>query len=99
MSEPTPPAASSTIEYYRPTPAWAPPAPRQRYWLHVVLLLLTCFTTLVVGARMQFNFLNNESVFSLDDSSAPFFPVGWAVSPPSTPPVCAAAYTGRCGRV
>jgi hypothetical protein len=37
-----------------PVPEWR--APRQRYWLHALLLLATCFTTLVVGARMQYNF-------------------------------------------
>jgi len=31
---------------------------RPRYWLHVVLLIVTFFTMLVVGSRMEFNFLN-----------------------------------------
>jgi membrane-associated protease RseP (regulator of RpoE activity) len=74
---------SSTAEYYRPMPAWVEPAPKQRYWLHALLLLLTCFTTLVVGARMQFDFLHNQPVFSLDDNAAPFFPVSWAFSHPA----------------
>ena len=58
-------------------------APRQRYWLHALLLLLTCFTTLVVGARMEFNFAHGQPVFSLDDSAAPFFPANWAFSHPA----------------
>jgi membrane-associated protease RseP (regulator of RpoE activity) len=62
-------------------PEWR--APRQRYWLHALLLLLTCFTTLVVGARMQYNFAHSQSVFSLDDSAAPFFPASWAFSHPA----------------
>src|SRR5882762_2252083 len=83
MSEPIPPLASSTVEYYRPMPVWAPPVPKQRYWLHALLLLATCFTTVVVGARMEFNYLRNQPVFSLDDNSLSFFPVSWAFSHPS----------------
>jgi membrane-associated protease RseP (regulator of RpoE activity) len=82
MSETTPPVASSTLEAYRPMPVYALRPPRQRYWLHVLLLLLTCFTTLVVGARMQYNFAHSRSVFLLDDNAASFFPVSWAFSHP-----------------
>jgi hypothetical protein len=64
-------------------PVWAPDAPKQLYWLHGLLLLLTCFTTLVVGARMEFNFLQGRSVFSLDDTSLPFFPASWVFSHPA----------------
>ena len=64
MSEPTPPVASSTLEYYRPMPVPEPRAPRQRYWLHALLLLATCFTTLVIGARMQYNFEHNRPALS-----------------------------------
>jgi uncharacterized membrane protein YhaH (DUF805 family) len=70
MSEPTPPVASSILEDYRPMPVPEWRAPRQRYWLHALLLLATCFTTLVVGARMQYNFAHSQPVFSLDDSAA-----------------------------
>jgi len=56
--------------------------PQPRYWLHGLLFLLTCFTTLVVGARMQYNFERNLPVLSLDDGAAPFFPVMWAVRHP-----------------
>ena len=80
MSEPIFPPPPSPIQYYEPVPV--PQAPTQRYWLHALLLMLTCFTTLVVGARMQFNFLHNQPVFSLDDSAGPFFPVSWAFSHP-----------------
>ncbi|MGA8212869.1 MAG: site-2 protease family protein, partial [Candidatus Sulfotelmatobacter sp.] len=83
MSEPTPPVASSTLEYYRPMPVYAARQPRQRYWLHALLLLLTGFTTLVVGARMQYNFLHSQPVFSMDDSAAPWFPASWAFSHPT----------------
>jgi membrane-associated protease RseP (regulator of RpoE activity) len=93
MSESTPPSASSTLEYYRQLPEWAPSAPKPRYWLHILLLLATCFTTLVMGARMQYNFQHNRPALSLSDDpivdrlgrseSIPFFPVGWVWSRPA----------------
>src|SRR5579871_2005420 len=83
MSEPSSPISSSTLQYYQalPLPEAAPPRPR--YWLHVLLLLATCFTTLVTGARMQYNFAHNLPALSLSDDSAPLFPVGWILSDPS----------------
>jgi membrane-associated protease RseP (regulator of RpoE activity) len=81
MSQPIPPSfTTSTAEYSLPAPTWAG-EPKQRYWLHGLLLLLTCFTTLVVGARMEYNFQRNLPVFSLDDNAAPFFPWKWALHP------------------
>jgi hypothetical protein len=83
MSEPSPPTAFSTIEYLRPMPVYAARQPRQRYWLHSLLLLATCFTTLVVGAHMQYNFAHSRPVFLLDDGAASFFPVIWTLSQPA----------------
>jgi membrane-associated protease RseP (regulator of RpoE activity) len=83
MSEPNSPLASSTLEYFRPVPERVPPAPKPRYWLHILLLLLTCFTTLVMGARMQYNFHRGQPALSFDDDSVPFFPASWAYSHPS----------------
>src|ERR1700691_5755889 len=83
MSEPTPPSVSSPLEYYRPTPQWAPRAPKPRYWLHILLLLATCFTTLVMGARMQYNFEHGQPALSVNDDSLPFFPANWAFSHPA----------------
>lgn len=57
--------------------------PKQRYWLHILLLLATCFTTLVVGARMQYDFQNNLPAFAVSDDSLPFFPVSWTFEQPS----------------
>src|SRR5437667_3180892 len=82
MSDPTSPLTSTT-EYYRPVQVWVVQPPKQRYWLHALLLVLTVFTTLVVGARMQYNFLHNQPVFSLNDDALPFFPLRWAFSQPS----------------
>jgi len=83
MSEIIPPTPSSTAEYYRPMEIVYVPRPKQRYWLHALLLVATIFTTLVVGARMQFNFEHNQPAFSLNDDTVPFFPVNWAFVQPS----------------
>jgi membrane-associated protease RseP (regulator of RpoE activity) len=83
MSESTPPLVPSTVEYLRPMPVYAVRPFRQRYWLHALLLLATCFTTLVVGAHMQFNFMHGRPVFLLDDNISSFFPVRWALAQPS----------------
>jgi membrane-associated protease RseP (regulator of RpoE activity) len=83
MSEPNSPIPISTIEYSLPleVPQWQPP--RERYWLHGLLLLATCFTTLVVGARMEFNFLHNYPPFAFGDEALPFFRIGWILQQPS----------------
>jgi Zn-dependent protease len=56
----------------------APPQ-RHRYWLHALLLLLTIFTTLVVGARLEYNFQHGLPPF---DSDSGFFPIRWALADP-----------------
>lgn len=83
MSDPGSPIPTSTLEYYHalPAPQWRPP--RERYWLHALLLLATVFTTLVVGARMEFNFLNNVPPFVAGDEYVPFFPLGWVLAQPA----------------
>jgi len=78
MSEPTPPL-SSTYEYFRPFEVLVLPPPKRRYWLHALLLLATVFTTLVGGARLQFNFDHNLPAFASDDD---LFPLLWAVADP-----------------
>ncbi|MGA7751768.1 MAG: site-2 protease family protein [Candidatus Sulfotelmatobacter sp.] len=83
MPEPDPPIPTSTLEYYHALPLPVGPPPREHYWLHGLLLLATCFTTLVVGARMEFNFLHNLPPFAAGDEYIPFFPVGWVLAHPS----------------
>jgi membrane-associated protease RseP (regulator of RpoE activity) len=78
MSEPTPPL-SSTYEYLRPFEVLLLPPPKRRYWLHALLLAATLFTTLVAGARLQYNFAHNLPAFSADDD---FFPLPWVVEHP-----------------
>lgn len=82
MSDPTSPI-SSTSDLYRPVEVFVVRPPRQRYWVHVLLLLATIFTTLVVGARMEFNFLHNQPAFSLNDDALAFFPLRWTLAQPS----------------
>jgi Peptidase family M50 len=83
MPEFLPPVSSSTTEYYRPVEVFVVQPPKQRYWLHIVLLLATIFTTLVVGARMEFNFEHNQPAFSLNDDEVPLFPLRWMWAEPS----------------
>jgi len=54
---------------------------RPRYWLHGLLLALTLFTTLTVGARMQYNFQRNLPCFYTGDDSLNIFPWQWALHP------------------
>src|SRR5580700_7941465 len=81
MPEFLPPvSSSSTTDYYRPVEVFVAQPPKQRYWLHVVLLLATIFTTLVVGARMESNFQHNQPFFyTSDDSVTSVFPLTWAL--------------------
>jgi len=78
MSNPDSPEVYVPSEIYAPD---EPPVvyytrPKPQYWLHVLLLLLTFFTTLVVGAHLEWNFLRGLAPFSMDDS---IFPVVWAL--------------------
>src|SRR5678815_1708413 len=82
MSDPTP-LPPTTLEFDRPHEVWVIERPRQRYWLHALLFVLTVFTTLVVGARMQHNFDHGQSVFALDENSLPWFPLMWVAAHPS----------------
>lgn len=82
MADPSP-IPTSTIEYYYRLPEPLGPRPNERYWLHALLLLATVFTTLVVGAHFEFNFLHNLPPFAAGDEYLPFFPLKWALQQPS----------------
>ena len=81
MSEPTSPLPKALEWEQQPQPnVWVIPPPRQSWWLYVVFLLLTLLSTTVVGARMEFHYLHNQPVFSLDDDFlSPF--VTWIAHP------------------
>lgn len=83
MSEPSSPIPSSTVEYEVSLPEPVGPPPRQPYWLHILLLLATFFTTLVVGARMEFNFQHDLPPFVVGDEYLPFFALKWALEQPA----------------
>jgi membrane-associated protease RseP (regulator of RpoE activity) len=82
MSDPLFPSPS-TYELPAPVEVFVVPRPRPRYWLHALLVLATVFTTLVVGARMQFNFLHNLPLLSAGTETLPFFPLGWVLQNPA----------------
>ncbi len=82
MSDPLAPVPSA-YEYPAVEVFVVQERPRRRYWLHALLLLTTIFTTLVVGARLEYNFLHNLPAFSLDDNTLPMFPLGWVLADPS----------------
>ena len=82
MSDLTPPLSAPTAEYL-PAETYIIQPPKQRYWLHILLFVATIFTTLVVGAKMEFDFLNNAPLFIHGDEFIPLFPVGWALKEPA----------------
>jgi membrane-associated protease RseP (regulator of RpoE activity) len=51
--------------------------------LHLLLLLLTLLTTLIVGARLQFNFDHNLPAFTTETFALPLFPLKWIWHQPS----------------
>jgi membrane-associated protease RseP (regulator of RpoE activity) len=83
MPEPDASIPSSTLEYYHELPRPEGRRPQPRYWVHGLLLVATVLTTLVVGARMEFNFLHNLPPFAAGNELVPFFPVGWVLAQPS----------------
>lgn len=57
------------------------PRPRRRYWLHALLFLATVFTTLCIGARLQYNFNHGMPAFSGDLSDGlDYWPWSWALA-------------------
>src|SRR3982074_1581774 len=68
---------------YLPAEVYVVRPPKPRDWLHILLFVATIFTTLVVGAKMEFDFLHNAPPFVHGDETLPLFPVGWALHEPS----------------
>jgi membrane-associated protease RseP (regulator of RpoE activity) len=71
MSEPTPtfPVQASP----HPREVWVIQRPRPRWWLYVLFFALTLFSTTLVGAHMQFNFVHRQPAFAVDDDLSLFF--------------------------
>jgi hypothetical protein len=79
-------STQNSPEVYVPSEIYAPDGadvsfaqpPKHRYWLHLLLLALTFFTTLVVGARLEWNFLVGRPPFTLV-GNAIFPSLTWAL--------------------
>ena len=50
--------------------------PKRRYWVHILLFLATVFTTLCIGAKLQYNFEHQPGRFAGDDG---FWPWKWVL--------------------
>src|SRR6201989_1197811 len=82
MSDPRFPITSTTVEYYRPDQVLdIPPPARPHYWVHAILLLATVLATLMMGARMEYNFQHGLPAFYEAEGSLPMFPLMWALHP------------------
>ena len=84
MSESTPPASYTFEVSSYPQVFIAAPARHRRYWLHILLLVLTLLTTLIVGARLQYNFTHDLPAFDPDTFVFPLFHLGWILEHPGT---------------
>ncbi len=77
-------SSQDSPQLYAPSEIYAPNAkhvayfsrPKPKYWLNLLLLLITFFTTLVVGARLEWNFLQGSPTLSMEQG---IFPVSWAI--------------------
>src|SRR5258708_1126178 len=84
MSEPASPLPTALEWEPQPQPGvWVIPPLKQRWWIYVLFFVLTMFSTTVVGARMQINFLHRQPVFSLNDGTLSLFPIGWIAQHPA----------------
>lgn len=85
MSETTPPVPRYLENEFPPPEAvvWMAPVRRQKYSLHILLLVVTFLTTLMVGTRLEANFLQGLPVLSLGQDTLPLFPIGFILRHPS----------------
>lgn len=79
MSDPNTPLPTESPEYDYPVPVYYYPRVKTRYWLHALLLALTFFTTLTVGAKFQDNFMHHQPLIG---DGFPF-PLLWVLHQPS----------------
>jgi membrane-associated protease RseP (regulator of RpoE activity) len=84
MSDPIPPFVSEGATPGPPFEVVVVRPPRRRYWVHVLLLVLTIGTTLVVGAGMSYAFHHNRPPFDpADNVYFAAFPVDWIWNQPA----------------
>lgn len=82
MSEPGVPVSPPEVHDFQPYEVYVIQPSRSRYWLHLLLLILTLLTTTIVGAQLQFNFEHNLPVLRPGDTYLPLFPFEWLASNP-----------------
>jgi membrane-associated protease RseP (regulator of RpoE activity) len=82
MSDPRPPISYTFEVPNYPQGFASAPRKARPYWLHILLLLLTIATTLIVGARMEYNFVNGLPEFSIK-TVGDLFPVMWVYERPA----------------
>jgi len=75
MSEITPQIPHLEPDYQPVEVYFVQPEQRHRYWLHILLLLLTFGTTMLVGTRLELNFLRNRPLLSFGEDWIPLFPI------------------------
>ncbi len=80
MSDSTPPI-SSTYELIQPVEVYVVTPTRRWAWINVMLLLLTIFSTLMVGVHLEYSFRHNQP--TLPENLLDIFPVQWAFAHPS----------------
>jgi len=83
MSESEIPLSPPIPQPFRPIEVIVVRPQRPRYWLHILLLLLTFLTTSIVGAQLQTNFNNGVPIFRTGDGSLPLFPIEWLFQSPA----------------
>jgi len=77
MSDARPPASYTFEVSSYPQVFIAQAARQRRYWLHILLLVITLLTTLIVGARLEYNFTHDLPAFDWDNFVLPLLHLGW----------------------
>lgn len=54
--------------------------PQRRYWVHILLFLVTLLSTLCVGARLQYEFNLNQNFFPFTEQQPYFIPWTWSLA-------------------
>jgi membrane-associated protease RseP (regulator of RpoE activity) len=66
------PAREVSYSHFEDPPPLPHHVSKERLWLHLLLLLMTIFTTTLVGAHMQYNFSHNLPFFDIERLSTVF---------------------------
>ena len=82
MSDPSQPLAYTFEVVPRPEVMAVAQRQKRPYWLHLLLLLLTMLTTLIVGAQLYDNFLHGLPPFTPGNEFIPLFSPKWILQHP-----------------